>query len=1277
MKRFGGGFFAPIFVSFLVAGLFIVNQVIGAVDDIWLTKPITSTKVASNIGDIAAHNSPDCNNTEQPAYAIRNGQPTAGGVKVPACWMRTANGSIEAVSGGVKYMRIGSVGSVAQNDSFYGSYRLAGAKVVVGYTDRSVQIFDQPDISGSIKMYNSNVYFVLDKPDGTRWKIAYPNTSERLQFYYYNVSNSGEWLVGRTPYGFTRVNLNTKEVLNFATPTSRGYGYQADPHYTMAISDDGRHVAWLEGDKYGYDTRMYDLATCAVSSTQYHETAAGCLYRDIKNNMLEDGMLGEPGNFYFNTAGNVLTFVDLANQVWNRRAIVGGIENRYDYIALGDSYSSGEGAFNGALTYRHGTDRDGALYPESYTGLSGYPYEKEVCHQSTTSYPYLLVGARAVSDFGDVACSGAKLNDIINDNDNSDSNTYYEGHFSQFLDDIAKYSSVIKANAVNDLFPGRASQIEMLQKHQPQVVTIGIGGNDIGFKDKLQSCVASPTETCSFATSLRYYSGAEIRGMHQKYLELFRRLKAASPATRYYVVGYPQFLSLNSVSPVETCALNVGLDAYERLFMIASVHYLNQIIKSAAVQSGVTYLDIEGSLQGKALCDDNIIGDKAVNGIDNGNDIYGVIGNESFHPTDIGHKMMYDAMLAQMGGVSVIDFDACAGTGTSLCYQQPDMSVPPIPSYFSDGSASESQSLETHATQFIVDTSMSVANGVSKTAGMIVDTTKSVAYSVGDWFSNLSTPQVFAPSSNVSMTIYSDPQNLGTYQTDTNGNLITSVALPQSLPYGQHTVVLNGISPQGNERVIYQTIYVYANENDFDGNGVPNSAEKCTGVQPSGIDTDRDGVDDACDGIIEQIHDTTPPVVTAHVDVQPNDKGWYARDVTIHWTANDDTDTTIAPPADTTADQEGEYMYTSPQVCDAAGNCATGSITIKLDKTAPVVTAEMGRPANDNGWYADDVTISWGATDNVALQLTPPAPSIVTTEGEHTYTSAQVCDDAGNCSTGSQSVKLDKTLPMMGELSWDKNPKKSTEVSHLTVPVTDAGSGIARVEYFIGDTDPGLGNGAMMHYDGTSARVDQTTDFATGVYKISVRAQDAAGNWSQMSSGYLVVYDPTPGVKVRGRRTIKIVPGYAVNLPWVTSPTNATFGFSVKYAADGTIAKQSDLQFSYKTGSNCHRPARAINCHVFELNASSIKWMTVGGQNNSVATFEVAAKLRQDNIIQTVSVVLRVTDGNRINRFTEDDFMISIYQPTSMVFGTPDMWAGPLPVKRGNINIIDFIYKTN
>ena len=125
---------------------------------------------------------------------------------------------------------------------------------------------------------------------------------------------------------------------------------------------------------------------------------------------------------------------------------------------------------------------------------------------------------------------------------------------------------------------------------------------------------------------------------------------------------------------------------------------------------------------------------------------------------------------------------------------------------------------------------------------------------------------------------------------------------------------LQGTSPDGNELILYKNIYVYATETDLDGDGVANKDEPCLAVTPSHLDADRDGIDDACDGIIDETRDTTPPVVTAHVDVQPNDKGWYARDVTIHWTANDDTDTTIAPLADTTADQEGEYMYVAASV---------------------------------------------------------------------------------------------------------------------------------------------------------------------------------------------------------------------------------------------------------------------------------------------------------------------------------------------------------------------------
>ncbi|MFF0205176.1 SGNH/GDSL hydrolase family protein [Streptomyces sp. NPDC005017] len=59
------------------------------------------------------------------------------------------------------------------------------------------------------------------------------------------------------------------------------------------------------------------------------------------------------------------------------------------YVALGDSYSSGEGAGN-------------------YTSSSGS------CHRSPNAYPQLWASANSPSSFAFVACSGATTQDVIN-----------------------------------------------------------------------------------------------------------------------------------------------------------------------------------------------------------------------------------------------------------------------------------------------------------------------------------------------------------------------------------------------------------------------------------------------------------------------------------------------------------------------------------------------------------------------------------------------------------------------------------------------------------------------------------------------------------------------------------------------------------------------------------------------------------------------------------------------------------------------------------------------
>lgn len=83
--------------------------------------------------------------------------------------------------------------------------------------------------------------------------------------------------------------------------------------------------------------------------------------------------------------------------------------------------------------------------------------------------------------------------------------------------------------------------------------------------------------------------------------------------------------------------------------------------------------------------------------------------------------------------------------------------------------------------------------------------------------------------------------------------------------------------------------------------------------------------------------DTLAPSVIGSPDRQPNEFGWYNNEVTISWLSTDPSPSSGAPsqPPATAADLEGTHTYTSDPSCDPAGNCSTGNITLKIDKTPP------------------------------------------------------------------------------------------------------------------------------------------------------------------------------------------------------------------------------------------------------------------------------------------------------------------------------------------------------
>jgi hypothetical protein len=100
------------------------------------------------------------------------------------------------------------------------------------------------------------------------------------------------------------------------------------------------------------------------------------------------------------------------------------------YVALGDSYSSGEGTFN-------------------------YDSASEGCHRSPDSYVGYIANHANLPNPVFAACSGAQTDDFY---------------------------------VTNPSNPAESAQLNQLSDANPDVVTLTIGGNDVGFKTVLDAC---------------------------------------------------------------------------------------------------------------------------------------------------------------------------------------------------------------------------------------------------------------------------------------------------------------------------------------------------------------------------------------------------------------------------------------------------------------------------------------------------------------------------------------------------------------------------------------------------------------------------------------------------------------------------------------------------------------------------------------------------------------------------------------------------------------------
>jgi hypothetical protein len=110
--------------------------------------------------------------------------------------------------------------------------------------------------------------------------------------------------------------------------------------------------------------------------------------------------------------------------------------------------------------------------------------------------------------------------------------------------------------------------------------------------------------------------------------------------------------------------------------------------------------------------------------------------------------------------------------------------------------------------------------------------------------------------------------------------------------------------------------------------------------------------------------DKTPPTISAQASRPPDQNGWYNKDVTVSFVCEDKLSGVAYCPATVTVSKEGQDQVVKGEAIDRAGNRATTSIKISLDKTPPAGTLTI----NDGAAVttSTSVTLRIQASDNLS-----------------------------------------------------------------------------------------------------------------------------------------------------------------------------------------------------------------------------------------------------------------------------------------------------------------------
>jgi lysophospholipase L1-like esterase len=224
----------------------------------------------------------------------------------------------------------------------------------------------------------------------------------------------------------------------------------------------------------------------------------------------------------------------------------------------------------------------------SGVGAGSYLSASGSCQRSTNAYPALWAAAHSPTSYTSVACAGATTGTVA----------------SGQLSALSGWTTL---------------------------VSISVGGNDVGFSNIMETCALQGTSACVNAVQAAENIAQDILpGLLDN---LYSQIRSAAPEARVVVVDYPIFYELGT-----WC---IGLSDTSHAKLDEGINLLDDVIGTAAHHHGFALADVRDVFVGHELCGS---GEKWLHAL-NFTDV-----SESYHPTAAGQSGGYLPVFTSVAG---------------------------------------------------------------------------------------------------------------------------------------------------------------------------------------------------------------------------------------------------------------------------------------------------------------------------------------------------------------------------------------------------------------------------------------------------------------------------------------------------------------------------------------------------------------------------------------------------------------------------------------------------